>query len=129
MASSNTYTSPLLTVCMAEYEVQAYGDLEGCQLASLGKDRVLDALEEHQAVVWLEDWLREKKPLRTLREARGLYGCTLVAETEAAWCVEQGEDDEVWVPKSSAELYVRHSDGLETDSGSPQQDLGRFTGR
>jgi len=110
-----------------EYEVRSYSDLEGCRLASAGKDRVLAALEAHEAVVWLEEWLRSEKPLGTLGGAQGLYGCTLKAETDAAWCVEQPEGDEVWVPKSSAELYVRHTEGLARDSGSPQQSLGEFT--
>ena len=108
------------------YEVQAYSDLAGCRLASAGKDRVLAALEDHDAVVWLEDWLRSEKPLGTLPGTQGLYGVTKQHETDAAWCVEQDEGDEVWVPKSSAELYVRHPDGLATDSGSPQQSLREF---
>lgn len=109
------------------YTVRAYSDLAGARLASAGKDRVLAALEDHEAVVWLEDWLRSEKPLGTLPGARGLYGCTKVHETDAAWCVQQEDGDEVWVPKSSAELYERHPDGLATDSGSPQQSLREFT--
>jgi hypothetical protein len=111
---------------MGEYTVKSYADLEGCRLASAGKDRVLAALEDHKAVLWLEDWLRSEKPLDTLAGAQGLYGCTLKHQTDAAWCVEQTEGDEVWVPKSSAELYVRHDDGLATDSDSPQQSLREF---
>jgi hypothetical protein len=108
------------------YEVGAYADLEGCHLASAGKDRVLTALEDHGAVVWLEDWLRSEKPLETLPGAQGLYGCTLTHETDSAWCVEQPGGDEVWVPKSCAELYQRAEDGLEDESGSPQSSLGEF---
>lgn len=109
---------------MSEYDVREYADLDGCRLASAGKDRVLAALEDYQAVVWLEDWLREEKPLSTLEGARGLYGITSVeAETDAAWCVKQGVDaDEVWVPKSCAELYRRHDDGLRSGT-SPQASL------
>lgn len=108
------------------YEVAAYPDLAGCRLASAGKDRVLAALEDHEAVVWLEDWLRSEKPLGTLPGARGLYGVSLQHETDAAWCVEQPDGDEVWVPKSSAELYRCAEDGLAQDSGSPQQSLREF---
>ena len=111
------------------YEVQAYSDLSGARISSAGKDRVLAALENHEAVVWLEDWLRSEKPLGTLPGARSLYGVSLQHETDAAWCVEQEEGDEVWVPKSSAELYVRHDDGLATNSGSPQQSLRDFARR
>lgn len=109
------------------YEVRAYSDMSGARLASAGKDRVLAALEDHEAVVWLEDWLRDEKPLGTLEGARSLYGVTVKAETDAAWCVSQaGGEDEVWVPKSCAELYQRHEDGLATDSGSPQASLRNF---
>jgi len=108
------------------YTVQAYSDLDGARISSAGKDRVLAALEDHTAVVWLEDWLRSEKPLGTLGGARSLYGCTKKHETDAAWCVEQEDGDEVWVPKSSAELYERHEDGLATDSESPQQSLRAF---
>jgi len=110
------------------YTVQAYPDLEGCRLASAGKDRVLAALEDHEAVVWLEDWLRSEKPLDTLPGGRSLYACTLKHETDSAWCVEQAEssEGEVWVPKSCAELYQRHEDGLANDSESPQQSLRQF---
>lgn len=108
------------------YEVRAYSDLDGCRLASAGKDRVLAALEDYEAVVWLEDWLRSEKPLGTLEGARGLHGCQVKAETDSAWCVEQPEGDEVWVPKSCAELYQRHEDGLAADSESPQQSLRDF---
>ena len=110
------------------YTVQAYGDLAGARISSAGKDRVLAALEDHEAVVWLEDWLRDEKPLGTLGGARSLYGVSVQAETEAAWCVSQenGDEDEVWVPKSCAELYQRHEDGLAVDSESPQQSLREF---
>jgi len=108
------------------YEVRAYSDLEGARISSAGKDLVLAALEDHGAVVWLEDWLRSEKPLDTLGGTRSLYGCSLQHETDAAWCVEQDEGDEVWVPKSSAELYQRHEDGLATDSGSPQKFLREY---
>ncbi|AGM11793.1 hypothetical protein M201_gp19 [Haloarcula californiae tailed virus 2] len=108
------------------YTVRAYSDLEGARISSAGKDRVLAALEDHDAVVWLEDWLRSEKPLGTLGGARSLYGCTVKAETDSAWCVEQEDGDEVWVPKSCAEVYERHEDGLATDSDSPQQSLREF---
>lgn len=109
------------------YTVRAYSDLAGCRLASAGKDRVLAALEDHEAVVWLEKWLRSEKPLGTLPGARGLYGVRVKAETDSAWCVAQSEgENEVWVPKSCAELYQRHEDGLATNSETPQQSLRQF---
>ncbi len=111
------------------YTVQAYGDLAGARITSAGKDRVLAALEDHEAVVWLEDWLRSEKPLGTLGGARSLYGIDSVkAETDSAWCLAQegSDEDEVWVPKSCAELYLRHEDGLAVDSESPQQSLREF---
>lgn len=107
-----------------EFTVRAYTDLEGARISSAGKDRVLAALEDVPCVVWLEDWLRDEKPLTPLEGARSLYGCTVQARTAKAWCVGQSEgENEVWVPRSQAELYERHEDGLAVDSGSPQASL------
>ena len=108
------------------FTVRAYSDLQGARLSSAGKDRVLAALEDHECVLWLEDWLRSEKPLGALGGSRSLYGCSLQSETDAAWCVQQPEGDEVWVPKSCAELYQRHEDGLALTSEDSQQPLHEF---
>ena len=113
----------------SEYTVSKYDDLAGAKLASAGKDRVLAALEtgEWAAVLWLEDWLRDEKPLGTLEGARGLYGVhTVEASTDKAWHIKQRPDgDGVWVPKSCAEMYRAHEDGLDRSS-SPQAGLEDF---
>lgn len=113
-----------------EFEVSEYADLEGCRLASAGKDRVLQALGEHAAVVWLEEWIRDEKPLDPLPDARSLYGLDAVeVSTDKAWCVsqaDQGGPDEVWIPRSCAELYRRAEDGLARENSS-QAGLGEWS--
>lgn len=108
------------------YEVQGLSDLDGCALSPAGQERVLAALADHEAVVWLEDWLRSEKDLGSLGGARGLYAVSVQYETDAAWCVQQPEGDEVWIPKSSAECYQRAESGL-TEANSSQQSLREWT--
>ena len=44
-----------------KYTVATYTDLNGAKLSDRGKEHVINQLEDNDAILWLEDWLREDK--------------------------------------------------------------------
>ena len=104
-----------------KYTVATYTDLNGAKLSDRGKEHVINQLEDNDAILWLEDWLREDKGLETLAGTKGLYAVTVERETEKAWYLSQESGNAEWVPKSCSELYVADSQGV--DKETPQLGL------
>lgn len=121
---------------MTKVELSSYDDLSGdAILHSRGKDRVFQELVDGaNAVLWMDDWLPEKKTLDPLGDVAGLeqlFVGRLVAETEKAFLFTQIDADDPdadapgtdWVPKSATRLYV--ADEIDA-STSPQHGLDSF---
>ena len=107
---------------MGEYTVCDYTDLHGSSLTDRAKGYVLQHLEKHETILWLEEWLREDKALDELPETNGLYAVTVERETDKAWYAAQ-ESGAEWVPKSCAELFIAVG---EVDTETPQSGLTEF---
>lgn len=118
---------------MTEYLVARYEDLEGVNLSSRGKDRVIQELHsgEYDIVVWVEGWLlrEEDKHYETLESADRLLGAVEVVESRSgkAWGIIQQEGEEPdWAPKSCSEVYKRHPNRGIEEINTPQTGLQEF---
>lgn len=106
-------------------EVTGYDDLRGDQkLHSKAKDVVVDEVADGRDVLWLADWLADKKELEPVADVPGLRQIVsgrAVAETEkAVLFTTTGERDPdadapgtEWVPKSHTRLYRPPSGGAD----------------
>jgi len=104
------------------------------ELSGSDADRIcheLDNCDDDRAVVWMEDWLAEEKPLRKVENSRRIALAWHVYETEKAVGLSQlpaeqrpEDEDLIFVPKSQSRVFAKapRVDSLST----PQKGLGDY---
>lgn len=125
---------------MTVIEVADHDDLRGDEvLRSRAKDVVVRELDDGaDGVVWLDEWLPDKKSLEPLGDGGGLeqlFVARKIASTDSAYLVTQrdGRDPPVerpgtdWIPSEYSRIYLpAKSSDQDEDDHVPQRGLADF---